>query len=44
MATAAAIEDTVDVKEAKAMFYKAFEEAERGEHAKLMPAHVMNGE
>merc|ERR1712038_2206408 len=38
----AAPEDTADVKEAKAMFYKAFEEAEKGEHAKLAPAPVMN--
>merc|ERR1712186_221855 len=41
-AAPAAPEDTVDVKEAKAMFYKAFEEAEKGEHAKLAPAPVMN--
>merc|ERR1711992_512329 len=41
-AAPAAPEDTADVKEAKAMFYKAFEEAEKGEHAKLAPAPVMN--
>merc|ERR1712018_1087298 len=36
LATAAAIEDTADVKEAKAMFYNAFEEAKMGAHAKKM--------
>merc|ERR1711979_21073 len=36
LATAAAIEDTADVKEAKAMFYNAFQEAEKGDHAMKM--------
>merc|ERR1711944_338937 len=36
LATAAAIEDTADVKEAKAMFYNAFEEAKMGAHAEKM--------
>merc|ERR1712066_957848 len=36
LATAAAIEDTADVKHAKAMFYNAFEEAKMGAHANKM--------
>ena len=44
MAVAAAVplEDTMDVKQAKAMFYKAFEEAEMGKLAEKQEMQIPN--
>jgi len=42
LATAAALDDTEDVKMAKAMFYKAFDAAEKGELAMLQAPQIPN--
>ena len=40
VAAAVPLEDTMDVKEAKAMFYKAFEEAEMGKLAEKQEMQI----
>ena len=42
VAAAVPLEDTMDVKEAKAMFYKAFEEAEMGKLAEKQEMQIPN--
>ena len=42
VSAAVPLEDTMDVKEAKAMFYKAFEEAEMGKLAEKQEMQIPN--